>query len=325
MTTPLRTHILLAGLLWSALLLAAPPAANAGQIIGAPTYMGLSSGLVGWWTMDGGDISTNNSGLITVVDRSGNGNRATTASVAATPARQIGKIGHALDFDGSDDLLTATDINATDGASQLSLSAWIFQRNITDEKPIVSKYGGDTNWTFYTGGIGESGGNDLAFLPQNSGATAYTQTNAHQANVWEHCVLVFDGTQTGDANRVKMFKNGVQQTGLGSTATIPATTANTATAVTLATDSGGVFDGIVDEVRIYNRALSADEIKRLYKIRSTLKYGAPNNSGSLASGLVGWWTFDGKDISRAGSGRVNAYDLSGNRNSASSSNVATPP
>ena len=54
--------------------------------------------------------------------------------------------------------------------------------------------------------------------------------------------------------------------------------------------------------------LSADEIKRLYKIGSTLKQGAPNSTGSLSDGLVGWWTFDGKDI---------AGDIAYNRGSTS--------
>jgi hypothetical protein len=50
-------------------------------------------------------------------------------------------------------------------------------------------------------------------------------------------------------------------------------------------------------VRIYNRALSADEIKRLYKIEATVTLNAPNSQGSLTRGLVGWWTFDGEDMS----------------------------
>jgi len=70
---------------------------------------------------------------------------------------------------------------------------------------------------------------------------------------------------------------------------------------------GNGFDGLIDDVRIYNRALSADEVKRLYNIGGTVKLNKTSNS--LTSGLVGWWTFDGKDM--AGN---YAVDKSGNGN-----------
>jgi hypothetical protein len=72
------------------------------------------------------------------------------------------------------------------------------------------------------------------------------------------------------------------------------------------------INGLLDDVRIYNRALSADEIKRLYNMGGTVKLNSSqnlNNNNSLQKGLVGWWTFDGKDISG-----VQTYDRSGNGN-----------
>ena len=46
-------------------------------------------------------------------------------------------------------------------------------------------------------------------------------------------------------------------------------------------------------MRIYNRVLSVDEIKRLYKIGATAKLGISHTNDSLGTGLVGHWTFDG--------------------------------
>jgi hypothetical protein len=46
-------------------------------------------------------------------------------------------------------------------------------------------------------------------------------------------------------------------------------------------------------------------------------------NGSLQNGLVGWWTFDGKDIALRG-GKMTAYDKSENGNTASS-RAGTPP
>jgi len=67
------------------------------------------------------------------------------------------------------------------------------------------------------------------------------------------------------------------------------------------------LDGLIDDVRIYNRALSPDEIKRLYQSGATthINISLPGPT----KGLAGWWTFDEKDM--AG---VHAYDKSGQGN-----------
>jgi hypothetical protein len=93
-----RPNVLVVGLLWSALLLAFAPAANARQIFGAPKYIGLSNGLVGWWTFDGNDTTLNGSGLISAIDRSGNNKHASAATVAANPSIKLGRIGQGYEF-----------------------------------------------------------------------------------------------------------------------------------------------------------------------------------------------------------------------------------
>jgi hypothetical protein len=85
------------------------------------------------------------------------------------------------------------------------------------------------------------------------------------------------------------------------------------------------MDGKIDDVRIYNRVLSNDEIKRLYKIGSTLKFGSPNSSGSLSQGLVGWWTMDGADTSLNNSSIRTALDRSGSNYHAKSGSAAVSP
>ena len=67
------------------------------------------------------------------------------------------------------------------------------------------------------------------------------------------------------------------------------------------------FNGSIDEVRVYNRALSADEIKRLYRIGAMLHVntGALGANNSLQNGLVGYWSFNNPDMA----GNI-AYDRS---------------
>ena len=55
------------------------------------------------------------------------------------------------------------------------------------------------------------------------------------------------------------------------------------------------FDGLIDEVRIYNRALSANEIQTLYNIGATTKFNV-SPTKYLTDGLVGYWTMDGSNV-----------------------------
>ena len=53
----------------------------------------------------------------------------------------------------------------------------------------------------------------------------------------------------------------------------------------------------MDDVRIYNRALSTAEISQLYKQGGGKISKAPTGiTTGLNTRLVGWWTFDGKDV-----------------------------
>jgi len=61
---------------------------------------------------------------------------------------------------------------------------------------------------------------------------------------------------------------------------------------------GGGFRGDMDEVQIYNRRLSAAEVKAVYK-----------NPGAVRDGLAGWWRFEDKED--------DAKDSSGNNNNGS--------
>ena len=72
-----------------------PKTVEAGFIIQRPLYIGLTNGLVGSWTFDGPDMAVD-----TAFDRSGQGNNGTLTN---GPTRTEGKIGQALNFDGSDD------------------------------------------------------------------------------------------------------------------------------------------------------------------------------------------------------------------------------
>ena len=137
--------------------------------------------------------------------------------------------------------------------------------------------------------------------------------------------MVFDGAQTGD-NRLKFYVDSVSEP-LTYDGAQPATVDGGAHLFSVGNyyDCGDGFrvDGAIDEVRVYNRALSATEIAKLYG-SGAVKVGASSvalqQGSTLANGLVGHWTFDSPDTrttitDRSGQGN-NGYFIGGATSSA---------
>jgi hypothetical protein len=173
----------------------------------------------------------------------------------------------------------------------------------------------DSNWGPVTAGISAGwtvdGSNRIA---------VHSNDNILAANNWHHVVVTYNGS-LAQASRLKIYVNGIDQTATGDVVSIGTLTDISVTNTWLGHDNSSVdpnFNGLIDDVRIYNRALSADEIKRLYKIGATAKLGVVSNSTSLNKGLVGWWNFDGKTVSG-----TRVFDASGNGNYGTMTNGPT--
>ena len=80
-----------------------PSSVIAGTIFSAPSYIGLSEGLVGYWSFNDNDMAQSPSNTF-AMDRSGNENNGILTN---GPTRAIGKIGQGLSFDGSNDYVNA--------------------------------------------------------------------------------------------------------------------------------------------------------------------------------------------------------------------------
>ena len=245
-----------------------------------------NQGLVGYWSFNEG------SGL-KAMDYSGNNNTGTLTGASHVPTWTNGKAGKALSFDGSDDYVSikAGEFIANDANS--SMSAWIKWNGTTGERSIYD----ESNITGTTFRIQKDSNNYIQFgLCKTTCDTWYTTNNttAIVANTWYFITSTFSSTAG-----MKIYVNGVEK-GLNVN-----TTPNTSTIVNSWIgrygQAGFNFPGLIDEVRIYNRALSASEIAALYRVSAT-KFSPPNNQG-----LVGYWSFN------EGSG-LKAMDYSGNNN-----------
>jgi hypothetical protein len=191
----------------------------------------------------------------TVADASGNGLTGTLQGATWTAA---GKYGNALSFDGSSSYVDLGNPAQLQITGSLTLSAWVkAAANPADDGQIIAKSDSGFGWQLktspdtgpHTFGYRLSGGGDVL-------AKRYS-TTVRSLNVWYHVAGVYDAA----ASALDIYVNGVLDDGT-LRGTIPPFQSNSAVNVNIGRRSGGFyFNGIIDNVRIYNRALSAPEIQ----------------------------------------------------------------
>ncbi len=267
----------------------------------------LNQGLVGLWTFDAPDMAG-----VTAYDKSGNNNNGTLTNGVK---KAIGKIGQALNFDGSDDYVTFN-ANIPTENSTFTASMWV---NPISGSGVFTKHNASG-----ASGVGNQGfflnynlaGGRFYFYQYNSSGT-YTSlgstVGSALANQWVHYTMVRD--VSGGNATITIYINGVRNAS-GTVNNIADMASQVLTLGKYSYTSAAYFNGLIDEVRVYNRALSPDEIKRLYNMGATTKFNVSKKQDpSLNQGLVGLWTFDAPDM--AG---VTAYDKSGNNNNGTLTN-----
>ncbi len=166
-----------------------------------------------------------------------------------------GKTDSAIGFDGVNDYIDCGDINDVDSANVLTFEAWAKPATGVGG-PIISKYTDATNRThIYLLGT-------TVYWNTSNGDSSYAISTV-TLDTWHYFVMVFDGSETGNANRLKGYVDGVLQT-LTFTGTIPATTANHVGNLLLGRQDTSYFKDTIDEVRISNSARSAGWIQTSY-------------------------------------------------------------
>ena len=237
----------------------------------------MTRGLVGYWEFDEGTGST-------AYDASGNGNNGTLTN---GPKWTAGKSGSALQFDGVDDYVDCGESIVVEN-TDLTLSAWIYVNDLSaDERAIIAKYDSTANsersflFRVETGGA-------LSFFTHDGVTQTYKRTALDSVSIetWYHIAVVYDDS----ANDATIYVNSIPIPNSLQDDTLT-NIQDTTTNITIGSwaSANDRMDGSIDSVRIYNRALSAEEVKYHY-----------NRGGPVAS-----WNFD------EGSGTV-IHDSSGN-------------
>jgi glucose/arabinose dehydrogenase len=200
-----------------------------------------SNGLVASYNFDEG------SGTF-LTDRSGTGNNGTLTNGPTWNAS--GKYGKALSFDGTNDYVNIPDSNSLDLTTGMTLEAWIKPTVSTGYRDIVFKTqpSHEAYAMYVTNGSSRPTGHVNIGGEKTAQGTAQVSTTT-----WTHLATTYDGTA------LKLFVNGVQVSSTAVTGNIPVTNLP----LTLGGDTVWPewFKGLMDDVRIYNRPLSATEIQ----------------------------------------------------------------
>jgi len=205
-----------------------------------------------------------------IADTSGNGNNGTVNGGVIYGA--TGKLNTALSFDGVSDYVDAGNDTSLDIGNG-TWEAWIYPTSFSDHAyhAVISKFYSTAYWF----GLYSNGGRIQLWVAGG----AHQSTGAVELNKWSHVVATWDGST------IKYYINGQfdsQNTGVTGS---PVTN-------TLSVDIGADpqstlyrFTGTIDEVAIYNRALSATEIADNYKRgEQKLKYQVRSCNDASCSG-----------------------------------------
>lgn len=204
-----------------------------------------------------------------ILDYSGNGYNGVPTLFEGTEYSASGKFNNSLDFEngiGSNgeyiNFSTPPQLNSL--GNQISLEAWIRPESFPNDPTIIDK--GTSLLSFY---VSSGANNLLTFILDTSsgGATTYTADTDMNPGEWYHVAATYNGSQ------VRLYLNGVlDDTPVARTGTV------STNSLDLVVGSGWSgtnpnafpFDGLIDELAIYNRSLSAQEIEDRY-VRGSLR------------------------------------------------------
>jgi hypothetical protein len=276
---------------------------------------------VGYWSFDEGTSTK-------ATDFSGNGRTGTLNANgnngSILPVWTNGKRGAALDFDGDEDYESVPSSSGLNPTSTITVSAWIKADSWTGTPRIVAKGSSTANHQYSLGDSTDA--NTLAWNVGSNYSLSVIGTAFPSTGVWHHVVGVYSASLSA------IYVDGALANSedpvdppIGSTAD-PLYIGGADAGSGICNSATECFDGKIDDVRIYNRALTAAEVRALYANNTAGATRANASSVTLqngttlgpADGLIGHWTFDGADVTQA---RI--YDRSGQNNNGYLSGVAT--
>ncbi|MFI7617181.1 LamG-like jellyroll fold domain-containing protein [Nonomuraea terrae] len=211
-----------------------------------------------------------------VADSSGNNN----AGLATATSWQNGKYGKALSFNGTSSWVTVQDAVSLRLTTGMTLSAWVNPASVAGWSPVVSKElsADGVSYTMYAANGGSAPSGWVQTSPEDF--STVDSFEPLPVNTWSHLALTYDGTA------LRLFANGQQVAEIDQSGSLY----DDGSPLRIGGNAiweGEFFNGLIDEVRIYNRAQTAAEIQTDMTtpigVTASPDTQAPTVPGSLAA------------------------------------------
>ncbi|MDD4990383.1 MAG: LamG domain-containing protein, partial [Candidatus Pacebacteria bacterium] len=223
-----------------------------------------------WKFDEGADTATTcNATISSVYDYSGNGNTGTLYNPNVSPATSSmwsdGKYGCALSFDGVDDYVDAGVVPALQITTTMSISLW-------------AKWNGVATYTFEIGNqVTWNTNGYMTYYSNYNGGTidiisfnpiTYRRYTIPRDTQWHHYTMVWGSSD------FYVYQDGILKSGvLSGTYHVPTLSNENFMIGRRDTANSGYTGGLIDDVRIYNYARTADQIRADYNAGSALHLG----------------------------------------------------
>ena len=216
-------------------------------------------GLLAWWPSQRSRVGNR------LIDASGNGRNATypggsnDPSVVSDPVR-----GTAFSFDGTADYINVTSVNIPSQFGSLSFRC---KANISAQTDIVSAGTGGNDFRIFI----DPSGTDIVGFFIGAEYRIFSSTLDPVNGAWNLYTVTWGSAGT------TVYLNG---SSLGNNSTPPGAWSQTGLTLGRGTGGGNYYNGLLDDIRLYNRPLSAGEVRAMYENPWDL-YGLVDERASL--------------------------------------------
>jgi Concanavalin A-like lectin/glucanases superfamily/Bacterial Ig domain/Cadherin-like domain/Putative Ig domain/Calcineurin-like phosphoesterase len=241
------------------------------------TVSAPGASLAGQWLADEGSGPT-------LVDSSGQAN---DGVLQGNPTWVPGQHGQAIDFDGSGDYAIVPDDPSLDISGPITIAAWVKPEKTATQYLVKKATQGATDG--YELSLATTGTVFTRFNQDSSGNTYRLDSTGSyptDGSTWVHVAATYDGTT------IRLYINGVLDGSVAGPASIA--TNNLGLGIGAQADGTSQFQGAMDDIYLYGRALSAGEIADLATVTPD---GAPdvptlNSPADGATGVIASPTLD---------------------------------
>lgn len=172
----------------------------------------------------------------------------------------------ALEFVAADDTISFGDQTLFDGATNMTWAFWLKLTTSASGEMVMRRQSASAGWTIRSGA---SAANRFGFYTRSASSDKFGWFSHTAASEWHHYTVVYDGSGSANADRVKIYLDAALQT-LTFSGTTTATLVSAAGSNMVVGDNGVANDamsGQLADLKIWNVSLTADELANEMRTR----------------------------------------------------------